>query len=55
MKPPRKRRNRNLYINLKNNAIKTNGIRDRLRQQLKQIEENQKKILGSACFFVKSR
>ncbi|EGD1873839.1 MobA/MobL family protein [Escherichia coli] len=53
MKPPRKRRNRNLYINLKNNAIKTNGIRDRLRQQLKQIEENQKKNTWLGLLFCK--
>jgi hypothetical protein len=50
MKPPRKRRNRNLYINLNNNTIKNNGIRERLRQQIKQKEENQKKINGLACF-----
>lgn len=52
-KPPRKRRSRNEYIDLSNNAIKNNGIRVRLRQQLKINEENQRNNKWLGLFFSK--
>ncbi|WP_233966398.1 MobQ family relaxase [Pectobacterium polaris] len=52
-KPPRKRISRNEYIDLSNNAIKNNGIRARLRQQLKINEENQRKNKWLGLFFSK--
>lgn len=52
-KVPRKRRTRNEYITLKNHAIKINGIRDRLSQQIKQKEDNKKKNSWLGLFFRK--
>ncbi|MWF62437.1 hypothetical protein GQE75_25240, partial [Escherichia coli] len=52
-KPPRRRRSRNEYINLNNNTVKNNGVRERLRQQIKQKEENQQKNKWLGLFFSK--
>lgn len=51
--PPRKRRSYNEYIKLRNNNIRIGGIRERLRQQLKKKEENQRENKWLGLFFSK--